>query len=864
MITRTIVLGALLAVVSKAYIFQPDKTPFGRFLPFDQHRIPRSEAVDHVNLLIGNGGDTPNGSGGMIPSTGPPFAMTRWVAQTQENYVSATPYNVTKKTVHGFQATRQPAIWMGESGSIALVPGVAAEGNTANIKWEFDKRGLPFDDTFRVPGEEIISPAYYAIELSDEMGGHIRVEQASTSRAAHFRMRFELANANDHPYLYIDVARPSVTGSDPANLTQPMGYVEINPETREICGFSTERQDDIITPVSGRETASSFHGYFCARFDVNIGSHGIIKNGEVRDGANKAFGGPLGAYVLFARPKNQPISFTARVGTSFISIDQARMNLELEIPNPQPDLTNSHGMMLGTLEHTAAGVRQQWKDKLELFKIQGATDIQKEIFYTAVAHTFQYPSEQHEFKKYWSGYVGEVLPLVAGEQSYTGYSIWDTFRAAWAWQILFAPERLPGFVHSMLLDYKQSGWLPMWKNIVETNIMIGTHADSLIAEAVKKGVTGFDRELAWEAVWKDATVAPKDDATTQYDDRQENVDYEARAGLSSSYNVEGKGWVADDLHSESASRTLDYAYDDYAAYVLAKELGKPEAEFLLERSKRTPFTLWNEKTGFFEARNDDGSWAGEDRGWTEGDKWAYSFDVVHDIPQLIEKRGGNVGFVKSLEEHFNGGHNDHTNEPSHHIPYLYALSGAAWKTQERVREIAQNDYTNTPTGLSGNEDCGQMSAWYLFTSLGFYPVNPVSGEYVIGSPLLDRVDIELPPPPGEVHGKNLTIVSLGGSKLPYVKSVQVNGVYLEKPIITHEQIIEGGVIVFTMSGRIEEWGNDPQVLQALDANVGQLAAELADSEMAKKMEKGHDTAKKETVAHQKESQQNPLPDRNEL
>lgn len=212
--------------------------------------------------------------------------------------------------------------------------------------------------------------------------------------------------------------------------------------------------------------------------------------------------------------------------------------------------------------------------------------------------------------------------------------------------------------------------------------------------------------------------------------------------------------------------------DDYAAYVLAKELGKPEAEFLLERSKRTPFTLWNEKTGFFEARNDDGSWAGEDRGWTEGDKWAYSFDVVHDIPQLIEKRGGNVGFVKSLEEHFNGGHNDHTNEVRSSLFKLeLALNGLdslritfriSMHFPERpgkLKNVFERSHRTTTWTLPlvsrvyvdcshaywilpsysiwlcfyQNEDCGQMSAWYLFTSLGFYPVNPVSGEYVIGS-----------------------------------------------------------------------------------------------------------------------------------
>ncbi|KAG6832064.1 hypothetical protein H0H92_005486 [Tricholoma furcatifolium] len=336
---------------------------------------------------------------------------------------------------------------------------------------------------------------------------------------------------------------------------------------------------------------------------------------------------------------------------------------------------------------------------------------------------------------------------------------------------------------------------------------VGTHADSLIAEAVVKGVTGFDTELAWEAVWKDATVPPVHDLTVSYFDREENVDYEVRAGLSSTY--EEHGWVADDIHSESASRTLDYAYDDYAAYKLASSLNKPTnvTSFLFDRSMRAPFTIYNTDTGFMEARNADGSWAGPDNGWTEGDKWAYSFDVVHAIPELIEKRGGNKSFVKSLDEHFDGGHNDHSNEPSHHIPYLYSLAGAAYKTQERVREIAEANYNNTPIGLSGNEDCGQMSAWYLFSAMGFYPVNPVSGEYVVGSPFFDKITIQLPPVPQHRDSKKLTITALGAPTKPYIKSLTVNGRKVDTPIILHEDIANGGEIVFEMSDVVEEWGN---------------------------------------------------------
>ena len=191
--------------------------------------------------------------------------------------------------------------------------------------------------------------------------------------------------------------------------------------------------------------------------------------------------------------------------------------------------------------------------------------------------------------------------------------------------------------------------------------MVGTHADSLVAEAVLKGITGFDLDLAYAAVYKDATVPPVDDDKISYEDREMGVGYEVRAGLSTAYA--DKGWVAADIHSESGSRTLDYAYDDYAISLLATHLGKKaDAAFFMERALRAPFTIFNKKSGFMEARNADGSWAGPDVGWTEGDKWAYSFDVVHAVEDLIEARGGKDAFVKSLDAHFDGGHNDHANE----------------------------------------------------------------------------------------------------------------------------------------------------------------------------------------------------------
>ncbi|KAL4075454.1 glycoside hydrolase family 92 protein [Scleroderma citrinum] len=771
----------------------------------DSFSVPLSDAVDHVNPLIGNGGYSPNGSGGMIPSTAPPFAMTRWVAQTQENYVSVTPYNYTATSIHGFQGTHQPAIWMGESGQVVVCPGAG------DVRPKFEDRGMRLSHE-----DEVVSASYYSVEMDAIEGGRIVAQQSATSRVGHLRFTFFGTSV---PYVLVEATRASVIRySDPNNFTYPQGAVAIDPESKEICGRNPERQDFIIGPVS--TPAKHWSGYFCARFDQPFASWGVAQNGSLSEGSTNGSGAMLSGYARFGPDIRQ---VDVRVGVSFISIEQARRNLDIEIPDGQ------------CLEETSKATRTAWAEKLDRIKIEGATKDQKDVFYTGFFHTLQYPYEQDEYGRYYSGYDDTVHDGV----SYTGYSIWDTYRAEWAWLLLFAPERIPGMIQSMLQDYNEGGWLPMWKNIIETNIMIGTHADSLIAEAVLKGISGFDLETAWEAVHKDAVHPPVNDSTTVYDDREENVDYEVRAGLSSVYTQ--RGWVAADVHSEAASRTLAYAYDDYAVSVLAGLLRKTEEAFFRNRSLTSPFTIFNLQTGFMEARNASGAWAGSDVGWTEGDDWAYTFDVVHDIPGLIERRGGNASFVAFLDEHFDGesaslvrifaGHNDHSNEPSHHIPYLYALAGAASKTQARVRQIATDNYNATVDGLSGNEDCGQMSAWYLFSALGFYPVNPVSGEYIIGrhvhvflssmcdkfsslgtnSPFFDSITLELPGLSTGLEGTpastKLRIFAPGAPSQPYVRSLTVHGRNVDSPIITHADIVRGGHIEFEMSVEPQPWAS---------------------------------------------------------
>ncbi|KAG6839898.1 hypothetical protein C0991_010551 [Blastosporella zonata] len=579
--------------------------------------------------------------------------MTRWVAQTHNNFVSLTPYNWTATEVHGFQGTRQPAIWMGENGPVVVVPGFTSS-DKVTLKTLFDDRGL----NMRKETEKI-TPAYYSIVLNDGVGGGVLVEQSATSRVGHLRFTF---NSSFTPYILVESSRQSVFTASatptPANITFPNGTVSVNlvpgsSQVHEICGSNSERQDAILTPLSTRPFVAGFNGYYCARFDYTTSttSYGTVQNSTMHPLAQSGEGALLLGYAVF-----EPQSVVnVRVGTSLISIDQARKNIDAEVPDGT------------TLEQTVSVTKAAWTDKVGRFALEGGSVVQQQTFWTGVAHAMQYPYEVDEQGSYYSGYDGKIHQ----GDSYTGYSIWDVYRAEWAFLILFAPERLPGMVMSMLHDFEEGGRLPMWKNIVETNIMVGTHADSLIAEAVVKGVQGFNTELAWEAVWKDATVPPINDTT-----------------------------------------------------------------------------------------------------------------IVNEVL------------------------------PSHHIPYLYALAGAASKTQERVRQIAQANYNNTPNGLSGNEDCGQMSAWYLFSAMGFYPVNPVSGEYVVGSPFFDKITIDLPPTPQQkdkTQKRTLSITALGAQTMPYVKSLTVNGRKVDSPIIRHEDIANGGELVFEMSGVVEEWGNETLV-----------------------------------------------------
>jgi predicted alpha-1,2-mannosidase len=363
-----------------------------------------------------------------------------------------------------------------------------------------------------------------------------------------------------------------------------------------------------------------------------------------------------------------------------------------------------------------------------------------------------------------------------------------------------APERIGGMIETLLQNYQEGGWMPKWPNPSYTNIMIGTHADSLVAEAINKHFKGFDYNLAWDAVYKDAMTPPDGDTTRRWYDREPHTPYEARGGLTYSKLL---GYVPDDKTAESASRTLEDSYDDWCVAEVAKALGKTdEYKFFLNRSHNYEH-LFNKATGFMQARNSDGSWADLKAGWTEGNTWVYTWAVMHDIPGLMQLMGGKEKYNTTLDEHFSGGHNAHSNEPSHHYGYLYDYSGQPWKTQAKVREIAAAEYANLPSGIDGDDDCGQMSAWYLFTALGFYPVNPASGDYMLGSPLFTKMTLQL------ANGNRFTVSAENNSaKNVYIQSATLNGNPLKIPVIRYDDIVAGATLKLVMGPAPSSWASD--------------------------------------------------------
>jgi predicted alpha-1,2-mannosidase len=481
-----------------------------------------------------------------------------------------------------------------------------------------------------------------------------------------------------------------------------------------------------------------------------------------------------------------------RVGLSPNSIDEAKKNLQMEIPS-------------WDFDSVRASARIAWNESLARIRIESSNPNIRQTFYSALYHTMTAPTLYNDADGSYPGPDKKIHPE-GGFQYYSTFSMWDIFRAEAPLMTLVQPERVDDFIQSMLAFYKQSPVhvLPMWPLASqETGCMIGYHSVPIILDAYEKGFHGFDAELAYQAM-RDTAMS-----SSNRQDEYQRLGYVPY--------VEGK--------TEATSRTLEFSYDDWCIAQMAKALGKTEDAQLFTKRSQNYQHLWDAKTKLFRSKNPDGTFrqpfdpkevasdntlaAGD---FTEANAWQYTFAIMHDVPGMIDLYGGNRPFIDKLDQLFNQdsdmphwridvsgliGQYAQGNEPCHHVAYLYALAGAQYKTAQRVHQIMLMQYDNTPEGLCGNDDCGQISAWYVFSAIGLYPVNPASGIYVIGSPIVEKATIQLDPK--YYKGRTFTVIAHNVSNQNiYIKSARLNGKLLKQPWITHQDIVNGGTLELEM------------------------------------------------------------------
>lgn len=704
-----------------------------------------------TNLLIGTAGD-----GMTYPAAGVPFGMTQWAPQTHDGEVKCTaPYYYSDNRIQGFRGTHFPSgSCMQDYGSVTLMP-VAGE-----VKLDAAARSSSFTHD-----QEESSPYYYAVTLSDYQ---IRTDITGLSHAS--IMRFAFQRAGKAWIVVQDNSRPGD------------GSIIIDTRRNEIYGFNPVRR-----LYAGQGKLAGFSGYFVVRFDRPFTVGGTWSGSTRRPGATMQASdhGAPGAYVGFVLKPGAIVQ--AKVGMSFTSIEEARRNLDAEIP----------AWDFSAVEQRA---RAQWDAVLKAIDIDEPDTAKRTIFYTALYHAFLLPRAFSDVSGTYPGFAGEGRTETARGFTYLDdMSLWDTFRAVHPLFTILAPDRDLDAVKSLIAKGQQGGFLPIfpaWNSY--TSEMVGDHGGAVIADAYAKGIRGFDVEEAYRLMRQNATELPKTQA--------EYIDGRGRRGLES-YLKFGYIPLEDPVPSsyhpgEQVTRTIEYAYDDFAVGQLARALGRQADAALFSRRSLNYRNVIDPSTGFARGRHQDGSWASPfdpSRRYpyiTEGLPYQNTFFAPQDMNGLVALLGGPGKFVAKLDALFAGGYYDQGNEPSHEIAYLYDYAGAAWKTQMHVRHILESQYFNRPDGLPGNDDCGQISAWYIFGALGFYPVTPGLPEYRIGAPLFDNTTIHLP------NGRSFRIEAPGASagKL-YIRSAVLNGKPLSRTWITHQEILAGGTLSFEMSSQ---------------------------------------------------------------
>ena len=710
----------------------------------------RTAAVDLVHPLVGTAND-----GQTFPSAGVPFAMSDWTPETRPGETKCiAPYYYKDTKISGFRGSHfASGSCTQDYGSFTVMP---LRDATKLVPTE---RASTFSHA-----SEHATAYQYSVDLQDS---GIHAELTGTLRSGMMEFRYP-ADAK------------TATVVLQSNLRLGENRIDIDAAHGEITG-----NNPVYRVYNGNGLPAGFSGYAVLQIDAPVRSFGtfnVAADGALQPGAAWLGGNtPVGAYVTVDLPKDHIIR--VRVGTSFVSMDEARRNLRSEIPR-------------WNFEEIAAQAKAAWEEQLARIDVDG-TDANRTIFYTAMYHASIVPRTESDVSGTYPRFAdGTQIQRAKGWFYYDDFSVWDTFRGVHPLYTIIDPQRDAAMVQSLIVKGEQGGFLPifpMWNSY--TSEMIGDHVASIVADAYVKGIRGFDAESAWRLIKQNATVTPPHDQYVLGKGRRALEDYDTLGFIP----LENP--VNDAFHKgEQVSRTLEYAYDDFAVSEFARALGHAGDAAKFQKRSGNWRNVIDPETGFARGRHRDGTWDSPFDATkpyhyiTEGLPYQYTFFVPEDVPGLIDKVGGAPAFVKKLDGLFDGGYYNHGNEPSHHIAYLYNFAGAPDKTQRRVHDALMTNYKDGPDGYTGNDDAGQMSAWYVLSSLGFYPVTPGTPRYEIGTPHFDRMTIHLP------GGKAFHITAKGAEAgAIHVRRIVLNGKPLRRMYLLHSEIANGGTLEFTMA-----------------------------------------------------------------
>ena len=713
------------------------------------------DPVDYVNPLMGTDSKFSLSNGNTYPAIAMPWGMNFWTPQTGE-MGDGWAYTYHSDKIRGFKQTHQPSPWINDYGQFSLMPvtgGLAIDQNH-RASWFSHKA-------------ETVTPYYYSVYLADH---DVTTEIAPTERCAYFRFTFP---ETDKSYVVIDAFD---RGS----------YVKVIPEQNKIVGYTTRNSGGV---------PRNFKNWFVIEFDKPFDNQLVWAGYDPVKNHLELESNHVGAVVGFKTRRGEAVH--AKVASSFISLEQAEQNLK-EIGDRTFDQVKEAG-------------RAVWNDVLGRIEIEDDDIHRKETFYSCLYRSVLFPRSLFEVTAegnvmHYSPFNGEVLP----GYMFTDTGFWDTFRCLFPLVNLVYPSMGEKMQEGLLNTYLESGFFPEWASPGHRGCMVGNNSASVVADAFLKNVTKADAAKMYEGLLSGAnSVHPRVSSTGrlgwQYYNELGYVPYDVRI-------------------NESAARTLEYAYDDWCIYKMGQKLGRPQEELDLYAKRSQNYrNLYDPEHKLMRGKNQDGTFQSPFNplkwgdAFTEGNSWHYTWSVFHDVQGLVDLMGGKEEFVAQLDSVFavppvfddsyyggviheiremqimNMGNYAHGNQPIQHMIYLYNYAGQPWKAQYWLREVMNRLYFATPDGYCGDEDNGQTSAWYVFTALGFYPVCPGSGEYVMGAPYFKSATLHLE------NGKSVVFSAPDNSdENRYIKSMTVNGKKYTRNYINHFELLKGGKYVFDM------------------------------------------------------------------